>query len=122
MCPAIQIGIQLDAADADNGQLRVRAGSWAGSCHVRHLGARRGRLEVALATEPGDCTVHFADLLHAAPPPSREASGRRTLYVSHYSPALFDFVGPGRAYNDVLSRRDDGVTATVDDMIEQAET
>jgi len=121
MCPAIQIGIQLDAAGPDDAPLRVRAGSWRGSCHVRALSERGGELEVALETQPGDCTVHFADLLHAAPPPARAGGGRRTLYVSYYSPTLFEVVAPGHAYNDVLRRRDDGVTASVDDLLTSTE-
>ena len=117
MCPALLIGIQLDDANADSGRLHVRAGSWGASCHMRLLEGEPGRLEVPLDTRAGDCTVHFADVLHAAPPPTANVPGRRTLYINYFSPGLFDFVGPGEAYNDVLGRRDDGVARSVDEVL-----
>lgn len=118
MCPAILIGIQLDAATEETGRLHVRAGSWGTLCHMQTLDGERGRLEVPLDAEAGDCTVHFADVLHAAPPPRGSGRGRRTLYMNYFTPTLFEFVGPGEAYNDVLSRRDDGVVPSVDEVLD----
>ena len=59
---------------------------------------------VAIDTEPGDVTVHVADLMHASPEPTGPG-GRRTLYVTFYPPALWDHVGPGKAFNDVIRNR-----------------
>ncbi len=119
MCPAVLIGVQLDAANEDSGRLHMRAGSFGTSCHMRTLDGEMGRLEVAIDTEPGDCTVHYADVLHAAPPPRVDRPGRRTLYMNFFSPRLFEHVGPGEAYNDVLGRRDDGVAASVDQLLDR---
>jgi ectoine hydroxylase-related dioxygenase (phytanoyl-CoA dioxygenase family) len=117
MCPAILIGIQLDDASEESGRLLVRAGSWGSSCHMRKLDGVPGRLEVALNAQAGDCTVHFSDNLHAAPPPTGKKPARRALYINYFSPRLFEHVGPGEAYNDVLGRGDDGVVPSVDDVL-----
>jgi hypothetical protein len=57
-CPTINVGVQLDAATAETGQLCFVPGSWRFSCHRGDL-ARA--CTIALDTEPGDCTVHFGD-------------------------------------------------------------
>jgi len=41
-------------------------------------------------------TVHVQDLTHASPQPAG-TGGRRTMYVTHYPPTLWDHVGPGQA-------------------------
>lgn len=117
MCPAILIGVQLDDMTEESGSMHVRAGSAGASCHMTMLGRQRGRLEVALNARAGDCTVHFADVLHAAPPPRAGGRGRRTLYMNYFNPRLFEFVGPGRAYNDVLARAADGVVRSVGEVL-----
>ncbi|HJQ82597.1 MAG TPA: phytanoyl-CoA dioxygenase family protein [Candidatus Binatia bacterium] len=108
MCPSLQIGIQLDAATADSGRLLFLAGSAGVSCHRSALD--RGPI-VAVDTEPGDCTVHFGDVLHAAPPPARPGRGRRALYVSFFPARTFAAIPAGRGYNDLLLSRDDGLVA-----------
>ena len=109
MCPNLQLGIQLDAATPASGRLHVLAGSWRTSCHRSELERPDGLPIVAVDTEPGDVTVHFGDVLHAAPPPAAPGRGRRALYVSFFSPATFELIPPGHGYNDVLLGRDDGL-------------
>jgi hypothetical protein len=106
ICPGIQVGMQLDAATAETGQLHVLAGSQATSCHQLSTRAEQ-RLPVAvLDTEPGDVTVHDPHALHAAPPPTGSGRGRRALYASFVRPETVAYVGPARAYNDVLFEHD----------------
>jgi ectoine hydroxylase-related dioxygenase (phytanoyl-CoA dioxygenase family) len=100
-CPTVNIGVQLDAATAESGRLLFVPGSWRGSCHRTGLDARA----VAIDTEPGDCTVHLSDVLHAAPPPEGRGPGRRALYVTFMPPATFDVIPAGRSYNDVIRAR-----------------
>jgi ectoine hydroxylase-related dioxygenase (phytanoyl-CoA dioxygenase family) len=116
-CPMLNIGIQLDAATPAAGQLHMLAGS--------HLGTSRMPSDVedaslpvaALATQPGDVTVHFGHTLHAAPPPAdRRVAGRRALYVSFVPPLTFEMIGPGRGYNDVLFTRDQGRVRHIDEL------
>jgi len=66
---------------------------------------------VALDAEPGDVTVHYGHMLHAAPPPSAPDAGRRALYVTFTRPDNLEYVGPMRGYNDVLFVRDGAVRA-----------
>lgn len=107
LCPGLNLGIQLDRADAESGQLWFLAGShhhggpvgdpWEGSWPV-----------VAVDTEPGDVTVHYGHVLHAAPSPSAPGRGRRAVYVGFSKPELFAAIPPGQAYNDVIYADGDG--------------
>jgi hypothetical protein len=78
---------------------------------------------VALATEPGDCTVHFGHTLHAAPPPTGELAvgehGRRTFYLAFAPPTLFDALAPMEDLVGAMQRAD-GVTRTVDEVLSKA--
>ena len=77
-CPMLNVGIQLDAATAENGQLEMIPGSHRGTSRLPSAREAAGHPVVALTTEPGDVTVHFGHTLHAAPPPrDPDASGRR---------------------------------------------
>ena len=116
LCPSIAVGIQLDPATADTGQLHFLAASHLGSAH--QLRARDlDRLPiVAIDTEPGDVTLHHTHVLHAAPAPTGRGAGRRAMYVTAARPETLAFVGPGRGYNDVLFTRD-GQVHHVDELV-----
>jgi ectoine hydroxylase-related dioxygenase (phytanoyl-CoA dioxygenase family) len=108
-CPNVQIGVQLEPANADAGCLQFLAGSWGHSCHRLDVDRQRDLPIVAIETAPGDCTLHFGDTLHSAPPPRGTGRGRRTLYSSFYAPHMHAAIGPGQSYNDVMLARDDGL-------------
>jgi hypothetical protein len=105
ICPGFNIGVQLDAATAETGQLHFLAGSHRGSSHPLRPEDEAAQPVVTITTEPGDVTVHYGHVLHAAPPPTG-AGGRRALYVGFVRPETRDFVGEGHGYNDVLFERD----------------
>jgi hypothetical protein len=114
-CPMLNVGIQLDAATAESGQLQMIPGSHRGTSRLPSPREAGNHDVVALTTEPGDVTVHFGHTLHAAPPPrDPAASGRRALYLSFVPPVTFEMVGPGQGYNDVLFTRNDGRVQHVD--------
>ncbi|MEY2588841.1 MAG: hypothetical protein QOJ67_825, partial [Acidimicrobiaceae bacterium] len=116
-CPMLNVGIQLDAATAGSGQLHMIAGSHRGTSRMPSDADTAGLPVVAIATQPGDVTVHYGHTLHAAPPPAdRRASGRRALYVSFVPPLTFEMVGPGHGYNDVLFTRDEGRVRHIDEL------
>lgn len=98
-CPTINLGIQLDRATADTGRLHFVPGSWRSSCHRADLGRAR---TVAVDTEPGDCTVHLGDVLHAAPPPTGNGPGRRALYLTFLPERAYESIPPGKSYNDII--------------------
>ena len=114
-CPLLNVGIQLDAATADTGQLRIIPGSHLGTSRLPNAREAEEHPVVALTTEPGDVTVHFGHTLHAAPPPNdAHARGRRALYLTFVPPLTFEMVGPGQGYNDVLFTRGEGRVQHVD--------
>jgi len=107
MCPLIQVGIQLDHANADNGQLLVLAGSHRHAKHDLVWGEEGDLPVVAIDTEPGDLTVHYGDTMHTTPAPRSPTAGRRALYYKFAEPKTFEWVPAGCHYNDVLFRADD---------------
>jgi hypothetical protein len=102
MCPYIQLGIQLDPANAANGQLLVLAGSQRYVKHGLEWGDEAGLPLVALDTQPGDLTVHDGYALHTTPPPTADGAGRRALYYKFAESKTFDWVPAGFHYNDAL--------------------
>jgi len=116
-CPMLNVGIQLDPATAANGQLEVIPGSHRGTSRLPGRREAAGLPVVSIATEPGDVTVHFGHTLHAAPAPTDPgATGRKALYLSFVPPLLFEMVGPGQGYNDVLFTRHSGHVQHVDQL------
>jgi hypothetical protein len=110
MCPLIQAGIQLDHANAANGQLLVLAGSHRYTKHWFAWGEEGDLPVVALDTEPGDLTLHYGDAMHSTPPPTADGAGRRALYYKFALPRTFAFIPEGCHYNDALFRADSGGT------------
>jgi ectoine hydroxylase-related dioxygenase (phytanoyl-CoA dioxygenase family) len=106
LCPGLNVGIQLDRADAGNGQLHYLAGSHHHAAQQGTPSRQDGVPVVAVQTEPGDVTVHFGHTLHAAPPPTAADAGRKVMYVGYHIPEAFDVVGAGQSYNDVLVAQD----------------
>lgn len=107
MCPLVQAGIQLDPANAANGQLLLLAGSHRYAKHWVAWGDEGDLPVVALETEPGDLTIHFGDTMHSTPAPTSHDAGRRALYYKFAEPKTFEFVPAHCHYNDALFRSDD---------------
>lgn len=106
LCPSVAIGIQLDRASAETGQLHFVSGSHRGSSHPLKPGDEEHQPVVAIDTKPGDVTVHFGHVLHAAPRPTGTGPFRRAMYVTYTRPETLEFVGEGHGYNDVLFEHD----------------
>jgi hypothetical protein len=114
-CPMLNVGIQLDAATPETGQLQLIPGSHLGTSRLPGPREAAGLPVTPVSTEPGDVTVHFGHTLHAAPPPSDPgASGRKALYLTFVPPVTFEMVGPGQGYNDVLFTRHGGRVQHID--------
>jgi len=108
MCPLLQVGVQLDHANPENGQLLVLAGSHRYSKHWIAWGEENDLPAVAFVTEPGDVTVHFGDTMHTTPAPTGPNAGRRVLYYKFATAKTFDWVPAGCHYNDALFSVQDG--------------
>lgn len=107
MCPLVQVGVQLDHATPENGQLLVLAGSHRYTKHWPQWGEEGDLPVVAIETRPGDVTVHYGDTMHTTPPPTGPNAGRRALYVKFAEQKTFDWIPAGCHYNDVQFRRDE---------------
>jgi hypothetical protein len=106
MCPLIQAGVQLDPANAANGQVLLLAGSHRYNKHAIEWGEESGLPVVALETRPGDLTLHYGDTMHGTPPPTSDDAGRRVLYYKFAEPKTFAWIPPHCHYNDVLFQVD----------------
>jgi hypothetical protein len=107
MCPLIQAGIQVDHANAANGQLLVLAGSHRYEKHWIAWGEEGDLPVVAFDTEPGDLTIHYGDTMHTTPPPTADDAGRRALYYKFAEPKTFTWIPAACHYNDALFRPND---------------
>jgi hypothetical protein len=102
-CPSVSMGIQLTGSSPETGNLLMVPGSHGQTLPYR-WDAQEGVPVVEVDTEPGDVTVHIQDVMHASPQPTAQG-GRRTMYVTHYPATLWDHIGPGEAYNDLVRNR-----------------
>jgi ectoine hydroxylase-related dioxygenase (phytanoyl-CoA dioxygenase family) len=108
LCPSLGIGVQLDRADADNGQLWYLAGSHNHTNRIAEVDRHPEWPIVRVEADPGDVTVHYSHLMHVAPPPTGAHAHRRTLYVTFNNLGVRDVVPPGKGYNDVVFSQGDG--------------
>lgn len=108
MCPSVSIGIQLTGSSAETGNLQIVPGSHGQTMHYRWEHKVDHVPIVEIDTRPGDVTVHVQDVMHASPKPTG-AGGRRTMYVTFYPPALWDHIGAGEAFNDLVRNRTEQV-------------
>jgi ectoine hydroxylase-related dioxygenase (phytanoyl-CoA dioxygenase family) len=108
LCPSMLVGIQLDRADADNGQLWYLAGSHRHTNRIDEVARHPEWPIVPIEANPGDVTVHYAHVLHVAPPPLGDDAHRRTIYVGFNNLGVFDVVPAGKGYNDVVFSQGDG--------------
>ena len=116
LCPGLNIGIQLDEASADNGQLWFLAGSHRHATQALTMDQIAGLPAVAVDAQPGDVTVHFGHVLHAAPPPRSPTAGRKALYVGWHVAQAFELIGPEQGYNDVLFMQEGGRVLSVEEI------
>jgi ectoine hydroxylase-related dioxygenase (phytanoyl-CoA dioxygenase family) len=108
LCPTLSVGIQLDQANAANGQLWYLAGSHRHTNRISEVDRHPEWPVVRVDAEPGDVTVHYAHVLHVAPPPTASDAHRRAMYVTFNNARVFDIVPPGKGYNDVVFSQGDG--------------
>jgi hypothetical protein len=109
MCPVVIVSTYLTAANRETGELRFLPGSHERSCgayiDTADASAPRG---VSFDARPGDVSVHFGDVMHAAPPPARaDLAGYRVSAITGFSPPSAR-IHRGKSYNDALHRRADG--------------
>lgn len=101
MCPSINIGIQLEPANAQGSRLWVMAGTTGKSIH------HAGRIDettpntLPLTADPGDVVIHYSCTLHAGPPPTGP-NPRMTLYLPFYGRDTLKLLGRFQAFEQIL--------------------
>ncbi len=109
MCPTLIVSTYLTPANAETGELRFLPGSHTRACgayiDTADSSAPRG---VSFDAQPGDVSIHYGDVMHAAPPPTRhDLAAYRISAITGFGPPEAR-AHRGRSYNDALHRRDDG--------------
>jgi len=106
ICPGLNIGIQLDEANEETGQLMFLPGShqFSGGLDIAHVADSA----IPVSARPGDVTVHYGHTLHVAPAPTKSVKCRRTIYVSFHKDDYIKALPEGKGYNDVLFSHGDG--------------
>ncbi|MCA9509269.1 MAG: phytanoyl-CoA dioxygenase family protein [Myxococcales bacterium] len=114
MCPLLIVTVNLTAGNAEAGELRMLPGSWRSSVPFFEATDARAPKGVGLRVDAGDVSLHYGDVMHAAPPPRRAGPWRddgsfRTSVLLGFARegALAHHRGEG-VYNDVLLGNEDG--------------
>lgn len=116
-CPCVLVGIQLDDANESSSQLHMMPGTWGKAFHgTASKQAAEHATVVPLRTQRGDATVHIGCGLHAGPAPTGPQS-RRTIYVQHYSPRVFDLIEPYSGYNELIPGYGRGQVVSVEEHL-----
>lgn len=107
MCPILIASIFLYPSRPETGELRVLPGSHESSYGFLDPSDPRAPRGVSLVADPGDVSLHYGDVMHAAPPPTGAGPYRQCLLLAFVRPDAYNHRGE-RSYNDVLLGRDDG--------------
>jgi ectoine hydroxylase-related dioxygenase (phytanoyl-CoA dioxygenase family) len=107
MCPVLIASIYLWPSRPESGELRMLPGSHEASCGFAEATAEGAPRGISLAANPGDVSLHYGDIMHAAPPPTGAGPYRQCLLLGWTRPDAFNHRGY-KSYNDALLSRDDG--------------
>lgn len=117
MCPVLICSVFLTPATPETGELRFLPGSWRASCGYMNPASERTPKGARFAAEPGDLTLHYGDVMHAAPAPTRQdLPGYRVSAITGFTAAGARNHRGGSSYNDVLHQRDDGQVENLEDL------
>ncbi len=108
MCPAVNCSIYLGPANPEAGDLRFLPGSWQTSVKFADGDDPAAPAGISIDARPGDVSLHYGDVFHAAPPPRSTVGPFRTsVLIGWARPDAGHHRGEAH-YNDALFQ-DDGV-------------
>ena len=120
MCPTINLSIFLSETNDETGPLRFLAGSHRGSVPFMDATAEGAPKGTSLRAQPGDISLHYGDVMHAAPPPAGTGQLRRSLVLTWKPSHARPHTGEGH-YNDVLLEgSSDGQVANLQQVLERS--
>jgi hypothetical protein len=107
-CPMLICSTFLTPVNMDVGDLVFLPGSHRSSCgYMDPTCAPQNSVHVV--ADPGDFTVHYSDVMHAAPPPRRRDRAQyRISAVTDYGRRNARNHRGAQSYNEVLHQREDG--------------
>ena len=120
MCPRVIASVYLTPANEATGDLVFLPGSQRSSCGYMDPDVLPMRA-VRVAAEPGDVTIHYSDVMHAAPPPARsDLAEYRISAVTDYSrPDVRNHRGL-HSYNEQLHVSGDGRVEHLADLAKRS--
>jgi len=101
MCPTVNLSIFLSEANDATGPLKVLPGSHRGSVPFIDATHEKAPAGIPVSGQPGDVSLHYGDVMHAAPPPTGEGPFRRSAVLTWKPKDAQPHTGQ-RHYNDVL--------------------
>ncbi len=109
MCPVLIASVFLTDSTPEMGELKMLPGSWTGTIGYMDPNDPEAPRGAQFLARPGDVSLHYGDVMHAAPPPTGvDLEQYRMSAVTGYSrPEARNHRG-GTSYNDVLHGREDG--------------
>lgn len=107
MCPRLVVSIYLQPSRPETGELKMLPGSHEASYGFADASDPDAPPGVSLAADPGDVSLHYGDIMHAAPPPTGDGPFRECLLTGFARPGAYNHRGD-KSYNDVLLSREDG--------------
>ena len=88
MCPVLIASLYLWPSRPESGELRMLPGSHEASCGFAEASDANAPRGVSLAADPGDVSLHYGDIMHAAPPPTGAGPYRQCLLSAGPGPRL----------------------------------
>ena len=107
MCPILIFSVYLERSRPETGELRMLPGSHEASFAFFEASDPNAPRGIGLAADPGDVSLHYGDIMHAAPAPTGRGPFRKCILLSFARADAYNHRGEG-GYNDVLLSRDDG--------------
>lgn len=120
MCPILIFTLCLTDGSAEAGELRALPGSHRGTHPFMDARDPRAPRGVSLDAAAGDVSLHYGDVMHAAPPPTSAEGPHRVSALIAWIPAGARHHRGERAYNDALLGREDGQVEHLEDVIKRA--
>lgn len=108
MCPILIFSTFLQPSRPETGELRMLPGSHTGTYGFFEPEDPKAPSGVPIAADPGDVSLHYGDIMHAAPAPTGSSGPfRECLLMAFARPDAYNHRGLNN-YNDVLLSREDG--------------
>lgn len=117
MCPVLIASVFLTPSTPETGELKFLPGSWTGTSPYMNATDPKAPRGASFAARPGDVSLHYGDVMHAAPPPTAEGLAHyRISAVTGYARAdARNHLGT-KSYNAPLHGREDGQVEHLEDL------